>query len=239
MDQSTAARCLIASQDDPRLAAWVFLINEFKLPPEADVAAGDHWQAYEGLFNHGLVSAAQYDRDGAYGELVGYRPAPGDVQSALANLAILSTYELQENAMDKDRALARVSTPQGLSRLDDDDDDLSLGPRRSDVDELDLFEDRPRPRAVQAPEPRYEMKHEDFRHLPRGYADSDIVESMTCLRRGCGAEVPLEVVHQDSDASLSGMPTATIHEYIVKGSCSHCGAEYTNGIDIVIRGDGG
>lgn len=237
MERNAAARVLIAAGNDPRLAAWVSVLHEYNLSPDADVSTLDHWQAYEELFVHDLISANQYDQAGIRKELAGYRPSSYEVNDVLASLA---NHDPQEAFVTKVRSLAHRENPSGLSRFDDD---LSFDtPQHS----LSSFEHEPAPMLSRGPQ-RQPMPYEDefgafeaprpAPQIPQRHSSGidEIVETMTCLRRGCNSSVQLKTQHANTDDIPHDTSVATLHEYIVAGTCQRCGAEYMTSVDLVVR----
>jgi hypothetical protein len=61
MNISTAWRFMVAARDNPVLAAWASVCDGFCPAVASDISPYDAWDAYQYLFNHGFVSAAQFD----------------------------------------------------------------------------------------------------------------------------------------------------------------------------------
>lgn len=102
MNKTQALRLLVAAHDDPVLAAWAAVIDEYKASPECDVSPYEHWEAYQEFFSHGLITSTQYDgTDARRVFFSGRKPPAGEIQRVLNNLKFLPERQPQEPPVSK------------------------------------------------------------------------------------------------------------------------------------------
>lgn len=100
MNRTDALRILIAAQDDPVLASWAAVAHEHKAIG-SDVSPYECWEAFQQLYDYGLISPDQFNgTDPSLAFFSGRRASTGDVQRVLTNLKILPETE-QEYSMTR------------------------------------------------------------------------------------------------------------------------------------------
>jgi hypothetical protein len=55
MNRGEAELFLVAARDNPFVAAWISVLDEYKAPPNCQIAPQDWWDAYQEFFNLGLI----------------------------------------------------------------------------------------------------------------------------------------------------------------------------------------
>lgn len=122
MRQAAARRLLIAAKDDPVLAAWAYVIHEHKAQAAADVSPYEAWEAFQHLFDVGVISTRDYNHnEGSFFRSV---PSPGEIESTLMNLRILPEPDALEEAMkgplfgkpQQSKALTKREVPTTLTQ---------------------------------------------------------------------------------------------------------------------------
>jgi len=95
MRQAQAQRILVAAQDNAVLAAWASVVYDFNLPSTVEVSPYDAWEAYQELFDKGLVSSDAFDRTDVKQRFFTKQPDPHEIQEVLDKLPLLNAEEPQ------------------------------------------------------------------------------------------------------------------------------------------------
>lgn len=97
MNKSDALRILIAAEDDPVLASWAAVAHEHKHVGDSDISPYEFWEAFQKMFDYGLISPDQFNRtDPRQAFFSGKRFSDGAIQRVLHNLKLLPERSQQE-----------------------------------------------------------------------------------------------------------------------------------------------
>lgn len=97
MNKQQALRLIVAAQDDPIVAAWVGVLDEHKLSPDAEVSPYEAWDTFQELHRHGYVSDSSLNTSSLKRAFFGrQRPNPGRLHQAFYHLKILPTEGIPE-----------------------------------------------------------------------------------------------------------------------------------------------
>lgn len=233
MNRQQAVRYLVAAGDNPKLAAWISILNEHKLGTDADISPSDHWEAYEGFYNHGLVSSRDYNEADVRREfLQSPRPNSFDVQQALDNWKILNAQDLPgENTMTK----VYRDAPSALvpRRQQDSFDSLTLAPMQQDERSLSFPAPEPTPMALEPAMPP-QIAPSMGPAIPLGMG-----EPLDRPKRLPGQELSFEPlitcgfckttfmgeVSEGDEADEQKLRDAVLVFYMYHGTCPQCGHE--------------
>jgi hypothetical protein len=89
MNKSTAWLFMVAARDDPVLASWAAVCHGHPAVSMSEVSPYDAVDAYQTLFNHGIVSSAEYDNTDLKKTFFLGHPTMADVQHVLDQVRIL------------------------------------------------------------------------------------------------------------------------------------------------------
>lgn len=109
MTKTEALRLLVASRDDPVVAAWAGIIDEHKLGPGADVSPYEAWGLYQDLYLKGLIPETNFNIQGAPGSFIRRRPSTGDISGALYNLRVLRAQDTPKEEMKNSNPFSESS----------------------------------------------------------------------------------------------------------------------------------
>jgi hypothetical protein len=103
VERAEAELYVAAARGNPFLAAWVSVLDTFGMPPITEVAPTDWEDAFEDLFHLGFIADEQFNAVD-FKKSFRQRPPPArDVESALAELAVLrQPYQLEDCLMARD-----------------------------------------------------------------------------------------------------------------------------------------
>ena len=99
MNKAVALQYLIAARDNPFVAAWISIIDTFKVVADADVTREDWFEAFQCLWNLDLVPEERFrqiDIDRTF--FSKRRPSSLEIQDALVNLKLLRAMSTPEES---------------------------------------------------------------------------------------------------------------------------------------------
>lgn len=248
MNTTTAWRFMVAACDDPVLASWASVCHEYHLVSATEISPYEAWEAYQDLFNHGIVTPAEYDAADVKKTFFSGHPETADIQDVLERIKFLcpgheptnteismssksSFFQNANSIATRDKAPSRgLPAPQRPEPLGG-----AFAPKR------EAFE----PKREVMPQPKRDLGGglEAFARLsesPRsksGLACQDptpmgsgvlvggrsYLPDIRCGRQGCGAQIQMnelgtEILPEDGDPS-----TASLLVAVFEGKCHSCG----------------
>lgn len=234
MKKNDALRFMIAARDNPALAAWAWVIHEYRANAASDVPPHEHWEAYCEFYNHGFVPPFEFNCS----DLEGCRPPPSAVQDVLDNLKTLPP--ITEDPMSKAKPPIEAFSSSTAVAPRQQSEHLS-SPRRMSVG------DRSNPGELTAFKPQNESLPPSKRHstlqafqaqpsareaLPCTNPDLDAKTyrgdmDINCEMKCCGHE--LQLIDDGGDIlGPEAVPEGefALAEYMFHAECQFCGAMY-------------
>jgi hypothetical protein len=121
MNEHEARQLMIAADDDPMLAAWAAVSFEHGVVCVSDTSPYEAWEAFQGLYNHDLISSDDYNQ----GEHLFFNKIPRteDIQDVLSRIdphqyskePTMSNNNF--NPFATDNSIARRTEPKGNSQI--------------------------------------------------------------------------------------------------------------------------
>lgn len=120
MRHHDAAHYYEAARDDPFVAAWISVLDQYHLSPSVEVPPNDWWAAFQDFYHQGYY-AEDFFRHLDTKKAFAQQPLPHVIESALMRLHELRAQEKEAFPMER-----RIRT----TLVDDGDASTALAPRR-------------------------------------------------------------------------------------------------------------
>ena len=121
MNEREAQQLMIAADHDPVLAAWAAVSFEHGVVCVSDTSPYEAWDAYQGLYNYGLVSSDDFNE--IEHRFFNQTPRTEDIQDALSRIDPHQSKEKQMSNNDSfnpfatDHSISKRSEPRGGSQI--------------------------------------------------------------------------------------------------------------------------
>jgi hypothetical protein len=242
MTQDEALMYLVASRDNPYVAAWLAVLDVNKLPVCTPIAPHDWWDSFQAVYLHGLVSDEHFATIDIAKTFFGVKqPSSAELSDAthqlkhlrqlakpeenrpMSNPKSIAIFEKEERALAKPNGHGALDSPSGLFN--------PLAPAHR-PGEMQIFEDPPAPTLSHRRSPV--KAFEETRAVIADRANKGLacvdpapyVENVDFVMMCCGQ--PIDIVLDDGDMIDPGAEehSNVLEEMIFHGSCPTCEAEY-------------
>lgn len=238
MNSAAAWRFVVASQDDPVLAAWVSVCHEYQVASAAEISPFDAWDAFEELLNHGIVSPVEYDETNTKKIFFSGHPDESNIQGVLERLRFLCP---EHDAMEIEKTMSEdpfFSKSSALSHRPKASEHKSIAPRPSaSLDDAFFPNKEVLPQPVHGPAGGLDMfantatsspeglpchSTDPLRGTPAVVGGQAYIPQVNCGRCGKPVEMDDDGSRMINDDSPGSSTDPQLLLALFSGKCHHC-----------------